>query len=69
MRRTETSHLPASHGIRMTLQYEVGTKQTISHIQQVEVKDFHPRSDPTDHMLSGNIFHQGLYIILQELPF
>lgn len=53
----------------MTLQYEVGTKQTISHIQQVEVKDFHPRSDPTDHMLSGNIFHQGLYIILQELPF
>lgn len=50
-------------------QHEVTTKQTISHSQWVEVKDLHPRGEPSDDMLSGILFRLLVHAILQELLF
>lgn len=53
----------------MTPQHEVKTKQTISHSQQVEVKDLRPHSEPSDDMLSGILFQLLVHTILRKLLF
>ncbi len=48
----------------MTPQHEVTTKQTISHSQQVEVKDLHPHGEPSADMLSVILFWLLVRVIL-----
>lgn len=52
----------------MTPKHEVTNKQTISHSQQVEVKDLHPHGEPSDDMLSAILFCL-LVRVLWELLF